>query len=168
MPKREALAAKPDGRLYSRATRRCVAILKNLNSKQRFELMDLARELSELALPEFLRKEGNAWVPISADRIRDYVGHLHALGLIVGDEREFGLSASFTKPSTDAEWAQSLSDIALEHLASMVKTKPGDFRDRLEKEIRRLFRDQRVPTLSIVISELGIEGTHQEELFRWV
>lgn len=167
MAKREALGSRADGRLYSRVTRRSVALLKHLRAGRRFDLIEIAREVHEANYPEFFRTAGREVVPVRAERIRDYLSHLHALGLVVQTDRQYTLDAKFTRPSTDAEWAQYLSDIARGHLASMVEVGPADLPKTLEGYRKKLHAKLRVPTVAAVLAEIGLEGTRNAELFRW-
>jgi len=167
MARREALGPRADGRLYSRVTRRSVALLKHLRLGRRFDLIEIAREVHEAAYPEFFRTAGREVVPVRPDRIRDYLSHLHALGLIVQADRQFALEARFSRPSTDAEWAQYLSDVARGHLAAMMEVSPGDLPKSLEGYRKKLHSKQRVPTVAAVLAEIGLEGTRNAELFRW-
>lgn len=156
---------KPDGRLYARVTRRCVAILRHLRSGDSFELGKMADEIRKSKYLEFEIRRNGELIQTGSGRIADYLSYVHALGLIVRADRLYSLN--FTKPRTDSHWAQSLSDAAREHLAKEIGIKPTDLPDKLEEIRTGLHKQRKVPTLSAVLASVGIEGARKEEFFRW-
>jgi hypothetical protein len=156
---------KTDGRLYSRVTRRCVAILKHIRAAQRFQLGEIASEIQGAGYPEFLLRKGERFVQMSAGRIGDYLSYLGSLKFIERSGKQY--SISLTKPTSDAHWAQSLSDAAREQLAKVLNKPPGRLPKTLENKRRKLHRKGRVPTISALLADVGIEGTRLGEMFRW-
>jgi len=102
---------------------------------------------------------------VSAERIRDYIRYLRDIKVISAKDDKFILN--FPSKKTDQEWAQAISDRALEHLAKMLKKTPDKIPDLLEARRNRLLRSRRVPTLGAIVSDLEIEGGRPQELFRW-
>lgn len=154
---------RPDGRKYSRVARRSVAIISNTPADRGFTVYELADYTHSLELPEFYLKRFER--QMSAVRMRDYVEYLVDLGVM--EQREGKWVRTFARRSSDGEWAQSLSDLALSHLAAMLHRSPGMTPGLLQDEIIKFFADHRVPTLSAVIRELGIQGGRAEEAFKW-
>lgn len=163
--KQGAMGEKPDGRLYSRVSRRCVTLLKHIRSGQRFELGEIASEVREADYPEFMLLRAGRLVRMNTFRIRDYLSFLSALGLLKRSDKKYLLN--ITKRTTDAHWAQTLSDAAREYLAEQVQEKPSDLPQFLERIRKRLHSNHRVPTISAILGEAGVEGARSEELFRW-
>lgn len=163
--KRPALGERPDGRLYSRITRRCVAILKHVRAGRTFDLITVAREVANEAYPEFLVTRDDELRPIGPERIRDYLSYLVDLDLIQGSGGQYRLN--FVKPSRDPEWAQALSDTAREHLSPFLNVSTANVPDKLEAIRSKSHKLLRVPTIAAVVAETGIEGARRLEMFRW-
>lgn len=163
--KRVALGERPDGRLYSRITRRCVALLKHIRGGRRFDLIEVAREAQAEGYPEFLIRRGPRMSQMSAERIRDYLSYIVELQMIQTSEGQYALNV--TKPSTDEHWAQTLSDNAREHLSKMLEVPVAQLPRHLEQMRQKLHKNLRVPTMAAIVAETGIEGTRREETFRW-
>lgn len=154
---------KPDGRLYSRVLRRIVAIVQSLAQNKELTIGEMAENIHNRNLPEFYLKRFDR--SISARRIADYIRYLRDIKVLVPREHKFVLN--FSERATDLEWAQAMSDRALEHLAQILKKNPDKVSDFLEAIRKRLFRSRRVPTLDAISSDLEMEGGRQQELFRW-
>jgi len=154
---------RPDGRKYSRIARRSVAIISNTPANRGFTVYELADYVHSLELSEFYLKRYER--QMSAVRMRDYVEYLVDLGTM--EQREGKWVRTFTLRSSDGEWAQSLSNLALAHLAAVLNRSPGMTPVLLEDQINELFADHRVPTLRAVIRELGVQGGRAEEVFKW-
>ena len=154
---------RPDGRMYSRITRRCVAIIGHTPADQGFTIYELADYVSELELPEFYIKRFER--QMSTRRMRDYVEYLADLQVMV--QREGKYIRAFATRSSDGEWAQALSDMALAHLAGMLNRTTNTAPLFLEQEMNRLFRENRVPSVRVMLDELAIQGGRAEELFKW-
>ena len=154
---------RPDGRKYSRIARRSVAIISNTPANRGFTVYELADYVHSLELPEFYLKRFER--QMSAVRMRDYIEYLVDLGVM--EQREGKWVRTFARRSSDGEWAQSLSDLALAHLAAVLNRPPGMTPVLLEDQINKLFADHRVPTLRVVIRELGVQGGRAEEVFKW-
>jgi hypothetical protein len=163
--KREGLGERPDGRLYSRITRRCVVLLRHIKVGRKFELIEVAREINEESYPEFQTFRGGQFVQIRPERIRDYLTYLADLKLIELAEKRYTLK--FAKPSSDGHWAQALSDVAREHLAGLFGTSVSKLPEHLENLRRKLHQKQKVPTVTAILGEAGVEGARSEEVFRW-
>jgi hypothetical protein len=132
-----------------------------------FDFIEVAREVGEKGHPEFLRTAGGEKVPISAGRIRDYVSHLHELGIILQVDRRYRLNEDFAKPSIDAEWAQYLADMAQSHLGKLLDEEPAAVPAILEKQRKKLHAADRVPTVAAIMSGIGIDGSRTQEKFKW-
>jgi hypothetical protein len=134
--KRPAMEPKADGKLYSRVTRRCVALLKHIRQGTSFTLGELAEDVRTEGYPEFQIWRDGKFVQMRSNRIRDYLSYLGALELITRSGREYSLVLK--KPSSDAHWAQALSDAAREHLAKQVSKTPDTLPQFLENARTRL------------------------------
>lgn len=154
---------RPDGRKYSRITRRSVAIISHIPADEGFTIYELADHIHDLELPEFYVKRFER--QMSARRVRDYVEYLADIKVI--EQQEAKYVRMFARRSSDGEWAQALSDLALAHLADALNRTPDMTPALLEQQISELFRENRVPTVTAVLSELGIHGGRAEEVFRW-
>ena len=157
------MEAKPDGRMYSRILRRIVAIVQTLPQKKEMSIGEMAEDIHKKKLREFYleRFKGS----MSVGRVRDYIRYLRDIKALVTKDDKFALE--FPKKKTDQEWAQSMSDRALEHLAEILKRTPDKVPDLLESRRKKILRSGRVPTLDAVIADLEIEGGRAQELFRW-
>lgn len=164
-PKREAMGARPDGRLYSRIMRRCVALIQHTKRARNFDLIEIAREVQKKEYPEFQTRRGNQFVQVKADRIRAYLSYLVDLRIIQPSESQYSLN--FAKPSKDSVWAQSLSDIAKEHLSKLLDKEPLELERHLETIRTQFHEEGKVPTIAAIVAEAGLDGTRQEEVFRW-
>ena len=149
--------------MYSRITRRCVAIIGRTPANRGFTIYELADYVSELELPEFYIKRFER--QMSTRRMRYYVEYLADLKVM--EQREGKYTRTFSRRSSDGEWAQALSNLALAHLADMLNRTTDTAPLFLEQEMNRLFRESRVPSVRVMLDELGIQGGRAEELFKW-
>lgn len=165
--RRKVMGEKPDGRLYSRITRRCVVLLKHIKEGRKFDLIEVAREVQENNYAEFLIRRGSQFTQIKADRIRDYLSYLVELQILRLSGKQYSLDFTKPSPSTDEHWAQTLSDTARKHLAKTLDIKATELPNHLDKIRKELHQKNRVPTVSAVIGETELEGARKEEVFRW-
>jgi hypothetical protein len=154
---------RPDGRKYSRITRRSVAIISHVPADRGFTIYELADHVHDLELPEFYVKRFER--QMSTLRVRDYVDYLADLKVI--EQQEGKYVRTFARRSSDGEWAQALSNLALAHLAGTLNRTADMTPDLLEQQINKLFRENRVPTVRAVLDELGIQGGRAQEAFKW-
>jgi len=157
------METKPDGRLYSRILRRIVAIIQVLPENIDMTLGELAKQIYENNLPEFYLERFHR--SVSVQRIRDYIRYLRDIKVLVSHDDKFIFN--FQKKTTDQEWAQTMSDRALEHLAIILKKRPDKVPDLLETRRNRLLKSRRIPTLNAIITDFEIEGGRPQEQFRW-
>lgn len=163
--------SKPDGRLYSRILRRSVAIVQNLSRDREMTIGEMAEQVHEKNITEFYLKRFDR--SVSSERIRDYIRYLRDIKVISAKDDKFILD--FPNKATDQEWAQAMSDRALEHLAKILKKTPDKVPDFLETGRNKLLKSRRVPTLDAIISDLEIEGGETSRdlpmvtsrLYRW-
>jgi len=155
--------AKPDGTLYSRITRKTVAIISFIRTGRVFTLHEIAGEIHDKAISEFHLRRFNREMSIS--RIRDYVGFVRDIGAIEAQGNKYILT--FQPRRLDGEWAQALSDLALVHLADLLGSSAQDIQARIERQLSLFFRARQLPTLTGLAQRLGIEGGREEERFRW-
>jgi hypothetical protein len=155
--------AKPDGRLYSRITRRSVAIIRHLRAGRVFTANEVATEIHGRTLPDFYIKRFNR--QMSIPRTRAYIRFLKDLGAI--DDREGGYVRDFRHKDTDAEWAQALSELALRHLARLLNQPPEDTAAFLEARVASFFAQTKLPTLDALAADLGIPRGRAREVFKW-
>jgi len=154
---------RPDGRSYSRITRRSVAVIRYLHTGRVFKVSEIASEIHESKLPEFYLERFKKQMSIA--RTRDYVRYLRDLEAIA--EREDGYTLVFRHRSADGEWAQALSDLALPHLARVLSKAPDEIPDLLESSLKVFYQKEQLPTLHDLASSFGIESGRAEEVFRW-
>lgn len=154
---------RADGRMYSRITRRTVAIIKQISPGRQFTIKEIADEVHSSKLPEFYLERFKR--QMSTSRTRDYVRYLRHLDLIKEQENKYVLQ--FAHRQTDQEWAQALSDAALLHLARILDKDPVQIPDLLTKYINKFFKQRRVTTVDAIVADIGIESESKQELFKW-
>jgi hypothetical protein len=91
--------------------------------------------------------------------------YLIELGAIV--EQDGGYTRQFRHQASDSEWAQALSDLALQHLARLLDQPPDEVPAFLDARLARFYEEERLPTLTALAAELGIKGGRALELFKW-
>lgn len=154
---------KPDGRLYSRVLRRSVAIFNFVGPRKQFTTRELAQDISDQKLPEFLLSKTNTTV--SVYRINDYLRFLSAISAFALNNQK--LQLAFAPKGNDREWAIKFSDLAWSYLAIKTKQTNQQFQTDLQRKINKLHQERSLPMLSEVISEFDIIGGRDEEYFRW-
>jgi hypothetical protein len=154
---------KPDGRLYSRVTRRCAVIIRHLRAGRVFTVNDVAAEIHGRTLSDFYVSRFDR--QMSVPRTRAYIRFLIDLGAIV--ETEGGYARDFAHRTSDADWAQALSDLALRHLARLLGQPPEETPAFLEARLADFFDRRQLPTLDGLADELGIARGRARELFKW-
>ena len=92
---------KPDGRQYSRVTRRSITIIKHLRTGRVFDVNEVAAEIEGRTLSDFYVKRFDR--QMSVPRTRLYIRYLTELGAIV--EQEEGYARNFRHQQSDPEWA---------------------------------------------------------------
>lgn len=160
MKKPSSLEKMPDGRLYSRTMRRCVALLKDTGSESSFLLGDRAAEVVSAELPDFMHDDGTGkMVSVGDETIRSYLSLLAELDLLKRSKGRYSLS--FDKPKDDGHWVQMVADKALARLARMCKKQPSQVNDYLDKIRRRFHRRMEVPSVTATVDEASYTGTPQ-------
>ena len=154
---------KPDGRLYARVVRRSVAIIRHLRTGRVFSVKEVAAEIEGRTLPDFYVKRFDR--QMSVPRTRLYIRYLADLEAIV--EQEDGYTRRFRHRDSDEDWAQALSDLALQRLARLLGVEPQDVPAHLEERIMRFHTRAALPTLDGLAADLGISGGRALEGFKW-
>jgi len=154
---------KPDGRRYSRVTRRSATIIRHLRMGRTFTINEVAAELQARDLPEFYIKRFDR--QMSMPRTRAYIKYLITLGAIV--EEGDGYTRQFRHQTSDGQWAQALSDLALQHLARLLGQSPEEVPAFLEELLAGYYEQQRLPTLGSIAADVGIGRGRALELFKW-
>jgi hypothetical protein len=154
---------KPDGRKYSRITRRSVAIITHIEPGTDFTIGEIAHKIHDAKLPEFFLSRFNRQMSIS--RTRAYVRYLVDLGVIAKHGNKYILN--FRHRSSDGEWAQALSDRALLHLANILEITPNEAPDLLEEQLNKFHANNQLPIVGAIVTSLGIEGARSQEIFKW-
>ena len=157
------METKPDGRFYSRILRKIKVIVQIIPKYGEMTLGELAKQINKNNLPEFYLKRFNR--SMSEVRIKDYIRYLQNIKVLVLHEDKF--ISTFQERETDQEWAQAMSDRALEHLAEILKKRPDEIPDLLDDCRNKLLDSRRIPKLDIIIRHFEIEGGRSQELFRW-
>lgn len=161
--KGRAMDLRPDGRAYSRVTRRCVAIINRIREDRVFTIEEIADEIRKLNLPEFFLSRFNRQMSIG--RFRSYIRYLVDLEVIKQQDDKY--ISNFQRKNTDGQWAQALSDIALLYLGKFLDKKPDDIFDYLDKIRSEFHKESRIPTVDDLVTKIGIIGTRNQEIFRW-
>jgi hypothetical protein len=157
------MEAKPDGRLYSQILRKIVAIIQSIPKEKEMTIREFAEDIHKRQLPVFyLKRFGKS---VSVERIGDYLRYLREIKILNAKENKFVLN--FTHKKTDEEWAQALSDRALEHLSEIIEKPPNRIPNILESRRKRILKSRHVPTIENIILDLEIEGGRTKEIFRW-
>lgn len=152
---------RPDGRLYSRVTRRAQAILKSLDSGTPANLNE-AVERAAANEEFFLKRYGRS---MSLPRVRDYFSyleHIQTVSLAGGN-----VVRKFPQYVEDSQWAQALSDRARTALAKDINIKFGE----IPKELGRLAAKIRAkgvpPTVPRLVQDLSDGRVRSAEFMRW-
>ena len=154
---------KPDGRQYSRVTRRSIAIIKHLRTGRVFDVNEVAAEIEGRTLSDFYVKRFDR--QMSVPRTRLYIRYLTELGAIV--EQEEGYARNFRHQQSDPEWAQAFSDLALQHLARLLGAEPQETASLLEERILSFHARAQLPTLDALAASFGIRRGRALEAFKW-
>lgn len=155
---------KPDGRMYSRITRRSVAIIKSLTLGKSTNLNDLVDEIILQNLPEFFLKRFNR--QISESRLRDYLRFLRDINVFHEVDNKYVLR--FRHRNTDREWAQGLSDQGLLFLSKLLEKTPGETPEIIKNHLLNFHKSEVLPSLEGLSSQIGIVGGgRKEEIFKW-
>jgi hypothetical protein len=154
---------KSDGTRYSRITRRCKAIIENIQEGRLFSISEITDEIYSKDLPEFYLKRFNA--QMSKGRTRDYVNYLVDLDIVNRRGNQFTLG--FHHRSRDEEWAQALSDQAWLYIAKVLNKKVGDVPDILRDVIKQFNQDGHLTTLEGIVTDIDIEEGRSQEKFKW-
>lgn len=161
--KKEILGMKKDGTHYARVTRRCVAILANVNANKTYNFTELADALEAASLPEFFlaRFERSA----SAARIREYLRYL--VDLEAFELTDNAYSVNFPKGANDGQWTQRLADRASRHLGKILNEKPAQIFDLIDQKRKELHGQNKIPTISAIVAKLELKTAREEEVTRW-
>lgn len=154
---------RPDGRMYSRVTRRGRAILEAMESMKPYHISEIvSRALAHRPIEFYLARFD---APMSDGRVRVYIRYLVEIGAINSDESS--LIRTFRLRQTDEQWAQALSDATRPHLARFLETSPAQVPSVLGEKCQDILSTGRPPTVPALISALSIGGGREEEFFRW-
>jgi hypothetical protein len=170
-PQQPALGPRPDDdRLYSRVTRRSVAILKHISPQQSFTLTDMAKEIRDQGFPEFFVARDNIPTLISSERIRDYLNYLGQLDVLVNEDRKYHLNtARITRRlNTDAKWVERLSLVAREHLSTILPVEsPTEVPDFIQDFLNNRHGAKQIPTVASFVDAVETNNARGEEILRW-
>jgi hypothetical protein len=154
---------KPDGRMYCRTTRRCVAIISEIEQGREYSLNEITAMIEAKALPEFfLERFGKQ---MSSQSIHDYVSYLVELEVL--SPSRSGYILAFEHRQTDEDWAQALSDRALLHLARIVDKAPKQTIEYLQQLQNELLDERRLTRIESLITAAKVTDTRTRMLFRW-
>ncbi|HUW13304.1 MAG TPA: hypothetical protein VM537_26505 [Anaerolineae bacterium] len=154
---------KSDGRMYSRITRRSVAIVGQIQRGREYSINEIAAAIEAKELPEFfLERFGKQ---MSLPRIRDYVRYLVDLEVLSPTDNKYILALEHKH--TDEDWAQALSDLALLHLAGILRRTAAETIEYFKALLEHLFDERRLPTIEALLTEVDISGGRSEEVFKW-
>ena len=154
---------KPDGRQYSRVTRRSIAIIKHLRTGRVFEVNEVAAEIGGRTLSDFYVKRFDR--QMSVPRTRQYIRYLAELGAIA--EQEEGYTRNFRHQQSDPEWAQAFSDLAQQHLARLLGVETQEIASFLEEQTLSFHARAQLPTLNALAASFGIRRGRALEAFKW-
>ncbi|HUW08225.1 MAG TPA: hypothetical protein VM537_00770 [Anaerolineae bacterium] len=153
---------KPDGRQYSRVTRRSIAIIKHLRTGRVFDVNEVAAEIEGRTLTDFYVKRFDR--QMSVPRTREYIRYLTDLGAIA--EQEAGYTRNFGHRESDPEWAQAFSDLAQQHLAQQLGVEPQEVVSLLEERTLSFHARAQLPTLDALAASFGIRRGRALEAFK--
>jgi hypothetical protein len=162
-----ALIEKPDGRKYSQVLRRCVTIVEYIDENRKFSFHDIAVEINKnKTFTEFFISRTEEQMSVS--RIQDYLRYLAILKVLEKNQDENNrYKLNFNKPSSDEDWVQIFSDLALEQLCLMLGKNPQELVEILKRSINELLEEKQIPTIDAILRRLNIDSGRTEEIFRW-
>lgn len=155
---------RPDGRKYSRITRKAAQIIDLLRRGSTYQLDDVMSKIKEHELKDFFIEHLDKYV--SSSRVREYLRFLVTIEVLSESENLFSLKLT-SKPTSNAHKAQILSDHARRFLATKLKKQLSEVIETLRKESDSILRKGELPTIERIATNYNILGNREEEHFRW-
>lgn len=154
---------KPDGRKYSRVTRRSVSLLEEIPRAMRIDFAQVVQTVLRKEKPEFwLDRFGRM---MSDARIAAYLRFLVEVGVI--SARDDAHWCDFVAPNRDEDWAQELSDACMLYLANLLGVPVPSLAQTIADSVSSFFAKEQIPTVNSVAADFGFDSGRKNELFRW-